>query len=30
VVSEMIERLALRRDGRRLVTYGTSAEPTSC
>jgi UDP-N-acetylmuramate--alanine ligase len=25
VVSEMIERLALRRDGRRLVTYGTSA-----
>ncbi len=26
VVSEMIERLALRRDGRRLVTYGTSAE----
>ena len=31
VVSEMIERLALRRDGRRLVTYGTSADrPTSC
>jgi UDP-N-acetylmuramate--alanine ligase len=26
VVSEMIERLALRRDGRRLVTYGTSAD----
>jgi|EndMetStandDraft_7_1072992.scaffolds.fasta_scaffold13015_2 UDP-N-acetylmuramate--alanine ligase len=25
VVSEMIERLALRRDGRRLITYGTSA-----
>ena len=25
VVSEMIERLALRRDGRRLLTYGTSA-----
>jgi UDP-N-acetylmuramate--alanine ligase len=25
VVSDMIERLALRRDGRRLVTYGTSA-----
>jgi UDP-N-acetylmuramate--alanine ligase len=26
VVSEMIERLALRRDGRRLVTYGASAD----
>jgi UDP-N-acetylmuramate--alanine ligase len=25
VVSEMIERLALRRDGRRLITYGTTA-----
>jgi UDP-N-acetylmuramate--alanine ligase len=25
IVSEMIERLALRRDGRRLVTYGASA-----
>ena len=30
VVRTMIERLQLRRDGRRLLTYGTAKVPTSC
>ena len=30
VVREMIERLELRRDGRRLLTYGTTRAPISC